>query len=562
MIFLKKVLPLIFIFVFSFFAFKPLLNPGFFPIHDNTQVARVYEMSKALKDGMFPVRWVADLGYGYGYPIFNFYDPLPYYVGSTIGFFGVDALFATKLMMFLGVILAGFSMYFLAKEFWGNLGGVFASLFYMYAPYHAVDVYVRGDVAEFWAYSFIPLIFYGLWKIYKEKKWRYVIVASLSYSALIISHNLTAMMVTPFLILFAFYLFSKSKKRERAFIIMSFVTGILIAAFYWIPAIFEMKYTNVLSQIGGGADFKDHFVCLSQLWTGIWGYGGSVKGCSDGISFMIGKYHIILSLIIFAFSIFILVSKKYLKQFEREKIIIIVLSFLGFLISIFFTLEISKSLWELFSPMAFIQYPWRFLIMIVFFSSFIAGALFWISGKLIKNNLINYGLGFLLFCFIVLVSAKFFVPQTILNKTSSDFTNDYSLKWTTSRISDEYMPKDFLRPKEYYQIPDISNLKTAALTTTIVKKKTQELNLKLDVRKSGSYILPVAYFPAWKGSLDGKNISLIPDKRGILVSLPYGEHNLILSFRQTLIESSGDLLTFAGILVLVAGIIKPRIKHE
>ena len=34
-----------------------------FPIHDDTQVARVYEMGKALSDSMFPVRWVEDLGF-------------------------------------------------------------------------------------------------------------------------------------------------------------------------------------------------------------------------------------------------------------------------------------------------------------------------------------------------------------------------------------------------------------------------------------------------------------------------------------------------------------------
>src|SRR3990172_12552232 len=106
---LKKLFPFIVILIFSFFTYKPLLNPGFFPIHDDTQVARVYEMTQSLKDGMFPVRWVEDLGYGYGYPIFNFYDPLPYYLGAGFMFLGFDALVATKLVMTLGMILSGVS---------------------------------------------------------------------------------------------------------------------------------------------------------------------------------------------------------------------------------------------------------------------------------------------------------------------------------------------------------------------------------------------------------------------------------------------------------------------
>ena len=55
---------------------------------------------------------------------------------------------------------------------------------------------------------------------------------------------------------------------------------------------FEMGYTNVSSQVGGGADFKDHFVCLSQFWNSLWGFGGSTKGCIDGLSFRLGKIYV------------------------------------------------------------------------------------------------------------------------------------------------------------------------------------------------------------------------------------------------------------------------------
>src|SRR5258706_6997293 len=95
----KKLLPVIIVLLLSFWAIRPLLNSGFFPMHDDTQVARVFEMKKSLNDGMFPVRWVADLGYGYGYPIFNFYAPFAYYLGGFLNLVGLNALAATKLMM-------------------------------------------------------------------------------------------------------------------------------------------------------------------------------------------------------------------------------------------------------------------------------------------------------------------------------------------------------------------------------------------------------------------------------------------------------------------------------
>src|SRR5258708_869617 len=198
MLHLKKILSILFLLVLSYWAIKPFFVKGFFPIHDDTQVARVFEMNRSLKDGMFPVRWVSDLGYGYGYPIFNFYAPLAYYAGGLFGFV-FDALTATKITMVLGIILSGIFMYRFAREFWGETGGIASGLLYLYAPYHAVDVYVRGDVAEFWAYAFIPLAFLGVYKIYyhceearrdasaKRRLWFWVIIGSLAYAAIILS---------------------------------------------------------------------------------------------------------------------------------------------------------------------------------------------------------------------------------------------------------------------------------------------------------------------------------------------------------------------------------------
>lgn len=158
--------------IFSFFAIKPFFTSGFFPIHDDAQIARVFEMGKALSDGMFPVRWVADLGYGYGYPIFNFYAPFAYYIGGIITVIGVDTLIATKLMIVFGILTAGITAYFFARQLWGDSGAFLSAILYIYAPYHAVQIYVRGAVAELWAYAFIPLVFYSVLMTARYGKWR------------------------------------------------------------------------------------------------------------------------------------------------------------------------------------------------------------------------------------------------------------------------------------------------------------------------------------------------------------------------------------------------------
>ncbi|PIR80137.1 MAG: hypothetical protein COU25_01660 [Candidatus Levybacteria bacterium CG10_big_fil_rev_8_21_14_0_10_35_13] len=563
----KKLLPFAVIVILSYFSYKPLLGPGFFPIHDDTQVARVYEMTKSLKDGLFPVRWVEDLGYGYGYPIFNYYNPFPYYLGGFLGLFGIDALLATKTVMLLGILLSGFTMFILARQFWDDLGGILAALFYVYAPYHAVDIYIRGDIAEFWAYAFIPLVFYGLWKTFKEKKFVYVAFTSIIYALLIASHNLTAMMVSPFLLAFVIYLIAKNKKEliiNSLYLFSSLFLGIIISAFYWFPALLEINFSNVLSQIGGGADFRDHFVCLPQLWTSIWGYGGSVRGCTDGVSFMIGKYHILTSLILFTVSVIFIFWKKNssLINKEKDKLLLIIIAFAAFLTSVFFTLELSGPLWEFIKPMEFFQFPWRFLLMASFFSSFISGGLLLFVFKFTKNINLKYIWPAFIFLFIVSVSLKFFVPQIKLSKESADYTSDFNLKWTASRISDEYMPKNFIKPKSYNEIKSFNSLRGTDIVLQSLSKKTQEINLELNVLKDTSIIFSIAYFPSWKAYVDS-NPAEITNKDGqILIKVKSGLHKINFKFVSTPVQTVSNLISIAGILAITIGIIYSSRKHE
>ena len=570
--FLKNFFGLAIVIVFSFWAVKHLFIPGFFPIHDNTQVARVFEMGNALKDGMFPVRWVQDLGYGYGYPIFNFYAPLAYYIGGFFNLMGFDPLAATKIMTGLSIMLSGIFMYLLAREFWGELGGAISGLFYLYAPYHALDIYVRGDVAEFWAYAFLPLVFYGLWKVYREQKWKFVIISSLGYAGLILSHNLTAMMVTPFIVIILlmsfFYAVNKRKFSIFNFQFSIFVLGLLLSAFYWIPALFEMHYTNVFSQIGQGADFRNHFVCIQQLWDSPWGFGGSVSGCVDGLSFKIGKLHVI--------AVFFAICLVGLLLLFREKsknlfpIKIVVLSILGFFLSVFFSLEISKPVWEAVSFMAFFQYPWRFLLLVSFFSSFLAGCFSWYLQKTLQKNsyvkTIQYIATAVLLFFLFYSNIRLFSPQTILSKPALDYTSNFALRWTMSKISDEYMPKDFLKPQSE---TEIVNNKIAVGNTGLkingYKEKTQKITAYIDVSENTRFNIALAYFPGWKVFVDNNPSLLHITKKGFFVFLPKGKHEISIIFEQTPIEKIANTLSVIGVLVLIVGIIytnKKRFSHN
>lgn len=558
---LKKLFPYLLILVLSFIAIKPLLAPGFFPMHDDTQVTRVFEMSKALRDGMFPVRWSMDLGFGYGYPIFNFYAPLSYYVGGFINLIGVNALDSTKIMMGIGILLSGIFMYLFSKDFFGKAGGILSALLYVYAPYHAVDIFVRGDVSEFFAYAFIPLLFYGLYQIHKTNNIKYSPVASLGFAAIVLSHNLTALMVTPFALIFTFVLIYKNKKSLYKFIV-SYILGLMLSAFYFIPALLEMGYTNVISQIGGGADFKDHFVCLNQLWTSSWGYGGSASGCTDGISFMIGKYHIIFSLVVIVALLIHIFYKTIFKESENEKnnSWVILLFSVFALISVFLMLDSSSFIWQLIKPMEFLQYPWRFLLVTSFCLAFLGGGFLWIISKYIKGKWFLVSC-VILFIGVVLVNMKFFVPQKVTHQSLDYYTSRKSIEWNISKISSEYMPKYFPKPLDDYAIADHFHIHNE----TTFKRNTNSMFFDVTLERSREIIASLAYFPAWQVFVDNEKVPVSSDSKYIgMVKFPVGigKHNVYINFVETPIEHASDLVSIAGLLALFAGIIYFRKNND
>jgi hypothetical protein len=276
---------------------------------------------------------------------------------------------------------------------------------------------------------------------------------------------------------------------------------------------------------------------------------------------MVGKYHILLASLLFIFALAMLISKKYLNSFPKKKLIMLVFACLGFLVSIFFTLQISQPIWELIRPMAFLQYPWRFLLTAVFFASFISGALFWVIEELVKKRAVVIAVLILLSCLFVLVSVKFFAAEKYLQVNSEYYTDAYALQWRTSKVSDEYMPKDFQRPESQNEIANFSRLNLNSLTVESYHVRSQIVTLDVNALEQTSITVPLAYFPAWQGQIDNKSISIRDNKGKVEVSLPQGQHQLKLAFRQTPVELLADLISLAGILTLFAGIIQLNKKH-
>jgi hypothetical protein len=553
-------------------AFSFLLKPGYYNMHDDMQMIRQLEMEKCLKDGQIPCRWTPDLGYGYGYPLFNFYPPMPYIVGQiyrTVGFSFVNSVKATAATQ---IILSAVFMYILASSIFGGAGGFLASVFYTYVPYHALNIYVRGAMNEAWASVFFPLIFYFSRRLILEKKNKFIIGLGASFAGLLLSHNPMALTFTPILFVWSlFWIFTKYQKPFLGFlkkqipvIFKLLLSGFLAAgltAFYTIPVILESKYVQIDSMFAGYYNFSVHFATLYELFIrNFWGDGASVWGPNDDMSFSVGYLHwIIPVLILFFIGFLIIKNRKNLKKVDTRFWLIGLIILMGFG-AVFMTHNKSTFIWLLFPTLQKIQFPWRFLSHSAFLLSLSVGGLVLVLKTFLSQKLQ------IIVCSIVtiLVFAINIYQFTPIHYGPITDAQKFSGKaWTnevTSGIYD-YLPKTAriaaLGPAKDF-VDEVSPSNTTFSITNSQKGSDWSL-FDLEISQKSKVTLAQMAFPEFKITDNGQPISyqIEPELGRLVVNLDAGKHQLFVKFTNTPVRSVSNSVSLAAWLLLAVFFSKP-----
>ncbi|RJQ24514.1 hypothetical protein C4577_07680 [Candidatus Parcubacteria bacterium] len=512
----------------------PLIRPGFFPTQDTIHLPRLYQMDKAIKDGQFPVRWSPD--FRYGEPIFNFYAPLPFYLGVLIHSLNISYYETTKILFGLSFLFAGTSMFFLGRKFFGNWGGVLSAVLYTYAPYHAVDVYVRGALSESFALIFFPLIFLSSFYLSCKPSYGNFLFLVFSLAGLFLTHNIMTVIFFPFFISWVIFILWQQKKINLIkYFVLAVIFSFGLAATFLLPAYFEKIFIRPDGLLGVYFDFRGHFLELKQLFFSNWGYGASVWGNEDGMSFSLGTIH----LIIFVLSFSLLLLKRNTYKY--------LLFFLGFelLFSLFMLHNRSTPIWLTFPILAYVQFPWRFLGISIFFISFIGGFCgYYLKGKL-KGFLV------VIIAIIILANINFFKPDFYYdNFSDKDFTSRAVLS-EDGRWPKDYVPVWVKKTEDAVKMdPQIIQGK-ASVSNFVKTTKKAEFNVKV-IEKSEIEV-PIAYFPGWEVMANGKHVKLddLSENGLIKFTLSKGEYFIKLQFKDTIVRIIGNLTTVFFILLII-----------
>lgn len=521
----------------------PLATAPFFSHHDDVQVIRLHQMDKCIKDGQMPCRWVPDLGGEYGYPLFNYYAPLPYYVGEIFYLMSGSLIFSVKMMFAVSFVGAYVFMYFLARKFWGPFGGALSAIFYSFAPYHAVDFYVRGAMGEMWALMAFPALLWSFIRLGEKTCIVNLTVSSLLTAFLITSHNLSAMLFLPIILVWIFILTLKVKTRKFfLYSILAILLGVCISAFYLIPMIFEKNLVHVETTTYGYFSYTEHFKGFRKLlFDRFWGWGSSIRevpgGERDGLSFQIGWVHLLAWVI----AIYAAVKFWRLKQWFAVAIIFssIFIAFSAYMIN-----PRSEFIWRLIEPLKFLQFPWRFLMIIIFFISFISGSVILV----LKNKKIIIALIVL----VVALNFLYFRPEKFINVTEKELLSGERWDRQIKRSIFDYLPVFAKEPPaelagERYQIL------TGETKITDFEEGTNWLKFKAETTSHTIIRLSQYYFPDWRIKVDGNEVPIEykDNTLGLMtIILGQGNHQIEGRLHDTPVRIVSNFITIATLLIM------------
>lgn len=545
---MKKILLIIVILGVVLPASYYLLGTGYFNMHDDLQVMRIYEMERCFADGQIPCRWSPDMGWGYGQAMFNFYSAFPYYLGALIRITTPLSIIGTvKLLFFISIFASALGMYLLSSEFWGRWGGILAAVFYTYAPYHAVDVFVRGALAESFSLALLPFLWLTIYKLIKSPSLKKTLITSLFLAFLLTTHNISTLMYAPPTALWALYWLIREKKILSYYRLgLSGILGLGLSSFFLLPALAEQRLIQIENLVRDYSNYRAHFVTLRQLFISrFWGDGPSIFGPVDGMSFQIGWPHWWMLAPLIIGGILWLGKKE-----KRQNLITLSGLIALFLFSSFLAHPRSILIWERIPIMSFVQFPWRFLGLSIFFISFAAGAF-------AKVNLFGKKLLYVFF-FISAIALNFtyFKPlhfSRLVDDASKLSGEAFDLQRRAAIV--DYLPKTAsMAPKgPAYDAPKFLS---GAGEISGYEVASNRFSFEVKVYESSEIEIPVIYFPGWILIIDSNEVlpRIHGDFGAISTSVLPGNHIIRGRFTNTPIRALANtisIISFATLLVLL-----------
>lgn|GEM_PF-1050137 len=545
----------------------PLFKPGAMAGHDaGYHYTRIQLFTNALKEGQFPVRWIEGPVPGLSHPLFLFYPSLFYYATAIFMFIGLSYVHAAYVTLAIAAMLAWVGMYVLVFRFMSDMNeldrllrpyvAAFSAILFLFTPYRISQLYVRAAYGEFLATSMIPWVFFAFHHFYNRyANYKNIMILVISLSAMFLGHQPTAMMVAfPLFLWIIFQSKLWKNSNARLWLSLSIVglttTGLL--AWFLLPLVSEKNFIRSQNLTNSYYDFRQHFVLVKQLIYMPWGYGVSVRGPNDGMSFQVG----IVNWVVIAGIIVLFLYHTY-KHHDHNQYS--VFFFIIFLYSLFMSIDLSEPIWERFSVIQFAQYPWRFLGIASFATAVLGGIVLSYIFQYVHKN--RQYLFFFLFL-PILFNLKYLAPAAYLSDTTFDLGNPALAQYTSPEnplfgVELAYLPLWVQEVDSSPTNPRFQIKSGDATISPILDTITRQI-FKISAKTPATVRVNTHYFPGWMATVvtrDTANQTVIPGYNNSFgnmeITVEPGEHTVTLAFTKTPIRQLADGISFVIALGLV-----------
>jgi len=203
---------------------------------------RVEGLINGLQDGQFPVRIQGNWLRGYGYAVSIFYSDFFMVIPMLFRLIGFPVLVSYQMFLFtinVGTLLVAYQCF--RRCFLDVKIGAVAATLYTMSAYRLHNLYMRASIGETLAMTFLPLVFYGFYKIFTEdihrdsyqKNW---IVLTLGLTGVIQSHVLTCEMLAFCVLLLCVILIKKVFLKETFLVLAkTVIVTLLLNLWYLVP---------------------------------------------------------------------------------------------------------------------------------------------------------------------------------------------------------------------------------------------------------------------------------------------------------------------------------------
>ncbi|MGE5139195.1 MAG: hypothetical protein ACM3JD_07035, partial [Rudaea sp.] len=294
---------------------------------------------------------------------------------------------------------------------------------------------------------------------------------------------------------------------------------------------------------GGFFDFRQHFISLAQLLSPFWGYGYAGINGGDQFSLQLGVIPLVLSVL----SLFLLGRRA--PALTRSHILFFAVTTLA---AVLLMLPVSAPLWGLAAPVvAFVQFPWRLLIVTAVALAVLAGAAILLAPE---TDRLRAAILLSILCTVALF--PFARPQYSEAVFNNNTLMDFQVK-NRELLGDTIWMAPGKRPQDS---PLVAQYRAGAITekavgvegnavVTLVAHRSQNDEVSVAASGPARIMFYTHYFPGWTATVNGIPAGVTPfGEQGLLsVAVPDGASTVRVQFGDTWPRQVGGIISLVSI---------------